>query len=159
MPDSDEVQKRLADAMQRFNDNDAVLLRYDAHETCIEGRLAMYLQAKFPDYSVDIEYSRAGARGTPKTLGLPYECGKRKHGVVRPEIVVHRRGDNERNLLVLELKKFVSGDKSQCDQKRIQAFREKYAYAFGATITCQMVGGVGLSQSRWFDNAHPNGRT
>lgn len=32
----------------------------------------MYLQAEFPDHSVDVEYNRHG--DIPKKLGLPDEC-------------------------------------------------------------------------------------
>jgi hypothetical protein len=154
--DADEVQRHLGVALQKFNDSDLILLRYDVHECCIAARLAMYLQVEFPNHSVDVEYSRAGGVA-PKRLALPVQCGRRKHGVVRPDIIVHHRGPDGPNLLVLELKKSVSADPPQCDHNRIRAFRREFRYAFGATIMCQMQVGVGISRSRWFDNQNPDG--
>ena len=153
---ADEVQRRLGVALQKFNDNDQILLRYDVHECCIAARLAMYLQAEFPQYSVDTEYSRDGGVA-PKRLALPAQCGRKKHGVVRPDVIVHHRGPEGLNLLVLELKKSVSAVPPQCDHNRIRAFRRVFGYAFGATIMCQMRVAVGISRSKWFDNQHPNG--
>src|SRR5258708_5380575 len=125
------------------------------HECCIAARLAMYLQLEIPDHSVDIEYSRDG-EVVPKRLALPVQSGRKKHSVVRPDVIVHHRGPDGPNLLVLELKKSVSTDPSRCDRKRIQAFRREFRYAFGATILCQMRVAVGISRSRWFDNQNPD---
>jgi hypothetical protein len=91
--DADEAQRRLEVALQKFNDNDAILLRYDVHECCIAARLATYLQAEFSDYSVDIEYSRDGGVA-PKRPALPAQSGRKKHSVVRPDVIVHHRGYN-----------------------------------------------------------------
>ncbi len=154
--EASEAKRRLEVAVRKFNDNDSILLKYDVHECCIAARLAMYLQVEFPDHSVDIEYSRDGGIA-PKRLALPAQCGRKKHGVVRPDVIVHQRGPDGPNLLVLELKKSASRDPSQCDRNRIRAFRREFGYTFGATIFCQMRVTVGISRSRWFDNEHPDG--
>ncbi|MFZ0657236.1 MAG: hypothetical protein WAM05_00855 [Candidatus Binataceae bacterium] len=150
-----EVKERLDRALRKVNNDDRILLEYDVHESCIATRLAMYLQAEFSPYSVDVEYSRNGGV-LPKRLRLPVQCGRKKHGVVRPDIIVHYRGPDGPNLLVLELKKSGNTDSSECDRDRIRAFRREFRYAFGATIRCQMRVDVGISISRWFDNQNPD---
>jgi hypothetical protein len=151
-----EVKRRLECALRKVNDDDRILLEYDVHETCIAARLAMYLQAEFSPYAVDVEYGRNGGV-PPKRLSLPVQCGRKKRGVVRPDIIIHHRGPDGPNLLVLELKKSVSTDSPQCDRDRIRAFRSEFRYAFGATVICQMRVDVGISISRWFDNQNPDG--
>lgn len=153
---ADEVQRRLATALQRFSENDFILLEYKLHECCIAGRLAMYLQAEFPQYSVDVEYSRHEL--SPKKLKNLERCANKTdeqgYSIVRPDIVVHCRGNDGSNLLVLEVKKQRDSD---CNRKRIRAFREQYGYTFGATIIC-VVGDAGkVRSSKWFDERNPDG--
>ena len=65
----EEVQKQLHKALREVATSDRHLLEYNLSERCIASRLAMYLQHVLPEYSVDVEYNRAGA--SPKRLGLP----------------------------------------------------------------------------------------
>jgi hypothetical protein len=120
-------------------ENDHALLGWDLSERCIAARLAMYLQNLFPEYSVDVEYNRVGY--APKTLDLPEECANRKsrngEPLVLPDIIVHKRGPEGPNLLVLELKKTTNPTPRDCDQLRLRAFRERLKYSFGALIECE----------------------
>jgi hypothetical protein len=76
------------------------------------------------------------------------------NSVVRPDIVVHVRGNDARNLLVLELKKRQDSD---CNRERIRAFREQFDYTFGATIVCAIGDAGKIRRSRWFDERNPDG--
>lgn len=78
------------------------------HETTQHAsRLAQYLQSEFPEYTVDIEHNRDG--DIPKRLGLPPECANYRNtdgeALAVPDVIVHRRGPDGPNILVLELKK------------------------------------------------------
>lgn len=57
--------------------------------------------------------------------------------LVSPDLVVHRRGADGPNLLVVELKKTTNGDTGLCDQQRLIAFRRQFRYRFGARIECE----------------------
>jgi hypothetical protein len=154
--EAEEVKRLLDIALQRVNSEDPFLLENDLYECCIGGRLAMYLQALFSQYSVDVEYSKHGI--LDKTLSNLENCANKKdeegNSVVRPDIAIHCRGNDTHNLLVLELKKRYD---SVCNRERIRAFREQYGYTFGATIICT-IGQTGkIRLSKWFDNARPNG--
>ncbi len=135
----ENVQQRLNNAMRRVVDNDRHLLENDLSERCIAARLALYLQAEFPDHDVDVEYNRLG--DAVKRLRLPDECVRRRNRdgdpPAVPDVIVHKRGPAGPNILVLELKKTSSPVSRQCDSVRIREFREQLGYEFGATIECE----------------------
>ena len=129
----------LEDALRRIVCDDRHLLENDLSERCIAARLAMYLQQVFPEHSVDVEYNRDGA--DPKMLNIPEGCAnyhdRRGRAFVVPDVIVHRRGRNGPNLLVLELKKTSNPDGAGCDRMRVRAFRAQLGYSFGALIECE----------------------
>jgi len=134
-----EVREKLQVAAQELVAVDAHLLENDLSERCIASRLAMYLQSEFPELSVDVEYNRLGAH--PKTMELPEECANymSNDGEPRvvPDIIVHKRGQEGPNLLVLELKKTTNRDSRECDRMRIRAFRKQLKYSYAALIECE----------------------
>jgi hypothetical protein len=151
----EEVKIRLLYALEEVIRNDVHLLDYDLSERCIASRLAMYLQKAFPEYSVDVEYNRHG--DSPKRLGLPEECANYKdsngEALAVPDLIVHRRGSEGPNVLVLELKKTTNREPRWCDRKRVQAFRAQLRYTYGALIECETRKGheSDITISEWFD--------
>ena len=149
----EEVEKRLHEALQEVAKSDWHLLEHDLSERCIASRLAMYLQKSFPEYSVDVEYNRAGA--SPKRLGLPEECAnyRNKDGeaLAVPDLIIHRRGPEGPNVLVLEVKKTTNRDPRQCDRERVRAFLAQLGYRYGALIECETRQGhePGIRISEW----------
>jgi len=99
----------------------------------------MSLQARFKEYKVDADYTRAGK--VPKRLNLPKECAgyrnEDEQSLAVPDVIVHQRGDAGPNLLVLELKKTTNRDKGECDRLRLRAFRDQLGYRYGALIMCE----------------------
>ncbi len=89
--------------VERLLNEDAELLALGVHEQAISGRLAGYLQHECRDSNVDTEYNRHAV--LVKKAMLP--SGRKK---VVPDIVVHSRGNDERNRLVIELKIEGRGD-------------------------------------------------
>ena len=85
-------------------DNDRVLVEKDANERCIAARFFAYMMNHTrcdPDYKGlvwDLEYNRKGLQGEPKDMGE----GK---GLIIPDLVLHHRGYDDRNILVCEFKK------------------------------------------------------
>ena len=134
-----EIREKLQVAIQKLAAADAHLLEHDLSERCIASRLALYLQQAFPELSVDVEYNRFGTH--PKTMHLPEDCANYRSNsgepLVVPDIIVHRRGAEGPNLLVLELKKTTNRDSRDCDHMRIRAFREQLGYVHAALIECE----------------------
>ncbi len=134
-----EVERRVRDSIKAFELDDRYLLEHNLSERCIASRLAIHLQTFFPQYSVDVEYNRAG--DIPKRLDLPDECANsvddQGRALVTPDIIVHRRGPEGSNLLGLEIKKTSDRRGLDCDRKRIQALKTQLNYSFGVLIECE----------------------
>jgi hypothetical protein len=134
-----EVREKLQVAIQKLVATDSHLLEHDLSERCIASRLAMYLQQEFAELSVDVEYNRIGTH--PKTMRLPEECanyrGNNGEPLVVPDVIIHRRGAEGPNLLVLELKKTTNRDPRDCDHMRVRAFREQLGYNHAALLECE----------------------
>jgi hypothetical protein len=135
----EEVRERLQASLDLLTKYDLYLLEHDLSERCIASRLAMHLQNLFGEFFVDVEYNRVGAR--PKSLELPEECANYRNengeSLVVPDVIVHRRGPEGPNLLVLEMKKTTNREPRECDQMRIRAFREQLKYDHAALIECE----------------------
>lgn len=134
-----EVARRVDEALQAFRQNDGYLLEHNLSERCIAARVALHLQRCFPDYSVDVEYNRAG--DMPKRLDLPEDCANSfdddGRALVVPDIIVHRRGPAGPNLLGIEIKKAGDPRGFDCDRNRIVALKKRLGYEHGALVECE----------------------
>ncbi len=104
-------------------------------ERSIVFRFAFYLQQIlydrniYCDYDLDCEYNRNGAK--PKII---YSLKKN----VYPDLIIHQRGSNDKNLLVMEFKTYWNIDQ-QNDIDKINAFLENteknsYNYKYGIAV-------------------------
>lgn len=110
---------------------DGDLLIRDAAERTIAQRLARYLEDEFPGFHVNVEYNRHGF--DKKRLDLPDDCGGAKRRVY-PDVVVHRRGHDKANLLVVELKKSTNPESRDCDRAKLTAMKAQLHYAFAVFV-------------------------
>ncbi len=130
--DIHDLQARLREPLKTLVIKDGVLLEYDAGEQAIAAKLACYLAPLFPDYDVDVEYNRHGL--DPKVVELGQECRGGGEKRVVPDIIVHRRGTDGANLLVIELKKETNIEPRDCDRAKIVAMKREFGYRFGVLI-------------------------
>ncbi len=106
---------------------------YHACERTIMTRLAMYLARlmleypQFEDYSVDCEYNR----NIYDKKNLPsFENG------VYPDIIIHKRGNNDNNLAVIEIKTYWNKGQEN-DRNKIEEFTDlngQYRYKYGILV-------------------------
>ena len=106
---------------------------HHAGERSIVFRFAHYLQnlisddIEFKDYNLDCEYNRNG----PQTKALPsFPNG------TYPDLIIHKRGTNEHNLLIMEFKTYWNNDQSQ-DIIKIREFLDQngeYKFKYGASV-------------------------
>lgn len=114
--DSDyEEINALLRAANSFITQDGLLLEHQASERALCHRLALYLEQELlpADYprSVDCEYNRIGTPGAEDRVkrfrrtcqGYDDEQEHRRGGVF-PDIIVHERGEQRNNSLVVEAK-------------------------------------------------------
>lgn len=105
--EAQQLKKIIQATCRGVEKNDKELLERDVSEWAITHRLALYLtrnlslDQRFSKYFVDCEYNKM-----LEPNGHNYVA---KHGdsskLIRPDIIVHDRGNNNKNLLVIELKK------------------------------------------------------
>ena len=102
-------------------------------ERSIVFRLAHYMQnimdgtPAFENHVLDCEYNRNGVHA--KVLpSFPYG--------VYPDLIIHNRGNNDNNLLIMEVKTYWNTDNAQ-DKKKIREFLDvsgEYHFSFGVSL-------------------------
>ena len=132
-----EFDHVLISSVDKLLDEDKELFENEgtnkvASERCIAHRLANYIEEKLNkskdkmnlNYKVDCEYNRFN--GCYKLLKVREENKSR----VYPDIIVHKRGQQDGNLAWIELKIFNS---SHCTEKTIKEDKEKIKLVTGGT--------------------------
>ncbi len=118
--------------LNEFYERDSVLVDYNSCsklicERTISARLAMYLQNAFKEYEVDCEYN--------KHINDIKTIDNKK---IFPDIVIHKRKNDEDNLIWIELKKYNSYKKSiDNDRERLTIVTKEnfdFKYQYGVLI-------------------------
>ena len=105
-----ELVKKIAAAMSSVEQRDRQLLESDDNERAVAHRLAVYLEQELADdfWHVDCDFTRQGKERVHKDVASSALLTPSKEGgdrrLVRPDIIVHRRGPSGPNLLVIEVK-------------------------------------------------------
>jgi hypothetical protein len=111
---------------------DPYLIKNEVHERSIVFRFCHYLQPLlqgngYIDYNLDMEYNKN--HSNPKqTINFP-------NGTY-PDVILHQRGSNDHNLLLMEFKPWWNPD-NQRDIAKIRDFtnqNEPYKYALGISL-------------------------
>jgi hypothetical protein len=108
-----EIRQKLDGAIQKFMEHDLELLSRDVNERSITHRLAMFLQDEFaPEWMVDCEFNRYGFDSKKVLDFYPHgtTTDDTEARTVFPDIIVHKRGPEGPNLLVIEAKKSTNND-------------------------------------------------
>lgn len=138
------MKEAVEKALIKLYEKDAYLIlshpqnnKEDSHvsERGIVFRFGIYLQmllseSQFTDYNIDVEYNR----NMYKKKTLPsYANG------TFPDLIVHKRGSNQDNILILEFKTWWNRDTRE-DIKKIKQFMApdgNYRYKMGASIVLE----------------------
>ncbi len=167
IPEGWEDMDRFVKAVQCFIMNEKFLLENNLNERTITHKLAEYLQKEYCEYEVDCEYNRmpngeSYDEGVAKKIlnmgGKSFEeCTKRSDTsdfTAFPDIIIHHRGDNENNFLVVEVKKKNNNSKNWCDFKKLEAFTKQLNYKYGIYLEFD---NEGISDMRFFENGNAIG--
>lgn len=149
----DEISAIVERALDRLIEEQPALLDLDVTERALSHHLAQYISSFVPGgYDVDVEYNRHFA--DPKRLNLPPRkaCDHELRATtVFPDILVHCRNTDKKNLLVLELKK--PGEGLEYDELKLRAFRAELNYPHTAHVILGRTGnGEIVREVRWVDN-------
>jgi hypothetical protein len=129
--DRNQLDEIISLCLQDLYNQDGQILAQDVGERAICGRLAMLMDPRLPLYSVDIEYNRMGPGLEPKDIEMPDENGDLTAHRVFPDIIVHERGHNLRNLLVVEVKKSTNAVADEHDLAKLHALCGQLRYQYG----------------------------
>jgi hypothetical protein len=152
------IVNKLQNSIKEFIHHDLYLLRNNSSERSMAHRLAIYLENEFKYYHVDCEYNlNIETESQRKFIHmLDDEIRKFKPRVdiedfpisenedyrnvsVYPDIIIHHRGTNLDNLLVIEIKKSNSTVPDDFDLLKLnrytsQDFKDGLKYQYGAFV-------------------------
>lgn len=151
-----KIKQILQVCINKLFEQDGDLLRFDVSERAITHKLAEYLQQEIPQLNVDCEYNRNRKAGEYSAKNVLFLKDRVKALLERigdeditdllttvstfPDIIVHRRGTNDENLLVVEVKKRESlrlVDRKY-DYEKLVAFTEnrynRYHFKYGVFL-------------------------
>jgi hypothetical protein len=129
----EEIIGRFQSALERLLRNDLHLLQFDVSERAITHKLAEYLQPLFENRHVDCEYNRNGHEPKRVNLPEPDNLTQTRYSPTYPDIIVHLRGTNDYNTLIVEAKK--TSDRRQNGEQRdiqkLMAYAQELGYIVG----------------------------
>lgn len=138
------IRERFRAACEALHLNDSLLLEYNVSERTIAAKLQQYLVSVFPSHHVDLEYNRHGI--DPKRVDWATECTRQQQALVLPDLIVHRRGDDSKNLVVCEVKKLTATPgELNCDRQKLRAMKQKFGYEHALLIAVPVGPGAGAN--------------
>ncbi len=117
----------ISDALKNVVSEPYYEVVHSMHEVALCHRLAVHLENsdKFTGYSIDCEYNR-DEQATKRNL---------EREIFRPDIIVHIRGSNENNLIMIEAKKDTCRSEEQAaEKKRLRRNANKYGYKYAFMV-------------------------
>jgi hypothetical protein len=148
-----EIKSRLTTALTNLIGVDKYLLEKMINEPCVSHRIALHLTPLFEHYDVDCEYDgnieeNDRKKGIQVLKGELEQYKKRKIIVednsdsqrvkVVPDIIIHHRSRNDKNLCIIEVKKNTNTE-VKYDRIKLKAYTSKLyerslQYQFGCLI-------------------------
>lgn len=137
-----QIKRRIDIAINLLRVNDNYLLKNDVNERSITHKLAVYLEQTLgKEYDVDCEYNRNIDDPLNRKMIDGYfrtEDFAESRGVY-PDIIVHKRGRNDFNLLIIEVKKSTSRESGEFDIRKLECYtntfqNRNFSYQYGAFI-------------------------
>jgi hypothetical protein len=143
------VKRLLAEAIWATVERDPQLFEYKLNEVAAVAPIYARMHSIGIDgYDIDFEYDRVGRAGDAYKHHDAAQVAVERKGSIRPDILVHKRGRPEFNLLVVEIKLAVD---SRADREKVRQTMEAKRYRFGATVVLRHKSDQ-LPRWRWFDS-------
>ena len=124
------LEELIKKSLDDLYNNDEYLIKHRVAERDITSKFAHYFQNNMretiiADYDVDCEYNRDG-------YGMKNIDGT----LVYPDFILHKRGTNDSNLLIIEFKTWWNSDNRE-DIEKLKAMMSnwyRYQYQYGYSI-------------------------
>lgn len=125
MEEIEKLEKYIKKAIKELYDKDKILLKEKISERCLVYNFARHLEkilekTEYKNLNIDIEYNR--------------NCGQLKsikdQDITYPDVIVHERGNNSKNTIVIEFKKWDNNkiEDLEKDRKKLRGFKCEYGY-------------------------------
>lgn len=121
----ENLEKYVKQAMKELYNKDRILLKDNVSERCLVYNFARHLEkilkdTEYRNLSIDLEYNRRCER--LKEL----EGQKTSY----PDLIVHERGTDDKNTIVIEFKKWNNKNIKvlEKDRKKLKGFKYEYRY-------------------------------
>lgn len=165
-----EILQRFDEAVYSLLINEENILNRRLNERVLSNRLADYLRPLFEDFDVDTEYNgdidkpndrKALAIAKKRIEEINYQPNKSSEYKLSPDIIIHQRGTNEYNLVVIEVKKDISPDKDKeydlikLEHLTINYSENHYNYKLGIAIVLGTGSNTGWTTKTFFQNGQP----
>lgn len=135
----EEIRRRFDIALKNFLESDNYLLNSNISERAIAHKLAEKLQIQFTEYHVDCEYNGdVDNHDNKKHIHILRDRIVEIKGLkewerdlndievlsrsVYPDIIVHKRGSNDYNILIIEIKKSNSYISKSYDDLKLRSY-------------------------------------
>ena len=122
------IKRRIRHCIEKIYEDDSDLFYRNNHEITISSKLAQYLFVEFKEYNVDCEYNKH-INGEKEVLELNQN--------IRSDILIHRRGTDENNLVYIEIKTDHNRESRTFDYDKIKAMTKQsseYKYSLGLFV-------------------------
>jgi hypothetical protein len=129
-----QLRNILSESISEFIERDIYLIDKGVSERSVANRLACYIQNRFDNLHVDAEYNRFARELSDEQMEVVKKRLSYKRTsdyriedhLVNPDIIIHLRGQQSENLLIIEIKRGRSKkDAIQKDYSKLEAFTLK----------------------------------
>lgn len=140
--ETSKIIEKVNVSINKLFENDKWLIENDLSEQSISHKLGEYLQTNFMEFNVDCEYNGNidEERGRKRITIIKRELEEKGllkqteeelpmdliHRAVFPDIIVHKRGSNENNLCILEIKKTTNKVPFDYDKIKLKYYTTEY---------------------------------
>lgn len=154
--EKEELHALIKSVIASFIEKDSHLLTVNSSERSMTHALAVQMagQKEFEGWNIDCEYSRNGEEIKKVNLqSYTNLSDSLTSKIVYPDVVIHRRGEND-NLLVIEVKK--AGTNSDYDRTKLKAYIEQLGYQHGLLLTLPS-NSTGKPEYEWWHKSGSSG--
>ena len=124
----DVIKRRINHCIEKIYENDSDLFDRNNYEVTISCKLAQYLFIEFKKFNVDCEYDKHIDQE---------KYNSELNQNIRPDIIIHRRGTDQDNLVYIEIKTDHNTESRLHDYEKIIVMTKQkgdYKYSLGLFI-------------------------
>jgi hypothetical protein len=128
MMNLDVIKRNILHCIDKIYENDYALFERNNYEVTISCKLAQYLFVEFKKFDVDCEYNKHIDQE---------KYNSELNQNIRPDIIIHKRGTDEDNLVYIEIKTDHNRELRTFDYEKIKSMTKQdgeYKYSLGLFV-------------------------